>query len=158
MKNNKCFIVPLLVLLSLFCTSCAQVMAARQPSQFDPEPGPGLERNVVRAMIGHPVSTDEGDIEATDSFNYTDGGSRNHWGWKTLRVVGYTAGDLFTLFLSQLIWMPLEYGAFSPDQKYIVVTYTRDSKGVWRVKTFSKGDKSQAHSKKYLQNVAIKEE
>ena len=127
-----------LTIISLFTASCAQIMAAGQPAPFRPDINNGTERAFVVGQLGHATSSEDmqNGMIKQEVYKYTDGGGKNHWASKTGRIIGYTAGDLFTLFLSQLIWMPLEYGAFSPNERFAVVKYKQDPNDNWRVVSF----------------------
>jgi hypothetical protein len=91
-------------------SGCAQVMAIRQPGPINRNLlAVGADRTVVIGVLGAPLSsedrTDSGRLEV---YKYVDGGTKNAWWSKTGRVVLYTAGDVFTAWLDQIIWMPLE--------------------------------------------------
>lgn len=118
--------------LALLCwvfaaTGCAQVMAYRQPPPLDRDfLQPGVERPVVAGRLGEPTSSEEhpGEGTLTESYSYADGGVVNGWGGKTGRIILYTAGDVFTLFLSQVLWMPAELLMDGTDY-YTTVDYER---------------------------------
>ncbi len=60
-----------------------------------------------------------------DTYNYVDGGGWNARPGKALRLVVYTVGEVFTIFLTQLLWMPLEVALRGPRYSAIV-DYRRD--------------------------------
>jgi hypothetical protein len=75
----------------------------------------------------------------TDSYYFEDGGQRNHGGSKAARILRYTAGDVFTLFLDQVIWMPVELMAFEESKHHAEVDYRRGDDGRWRVLRYYTG-------------------
>ena len=100
-----------LVVLQISSLGCAQVMASRQAAPLDRGfLQPGAERGRIVATLGAPAVTDESPDRSrlTETYNYTDGGGANSKGAKAARILLYTAGDIFTAFLSQIIWMPME--------------------------------------------------
>jgi hypothetical protein len=97
--------------LIVFQLACAQFMAVRQPGPVDRAIlQPDVERSTLVGVLGAPSATSEGVEGETvrDTYHYTDGGNVNRFGGKAARILLYTAGDVFTLFLTQLIWMPAE--------------------------------------------------
>jgi hypothetical protein len=136
-------VVALLIAVLFLCSGCAQFMASNAPKdlhtdrafQYD------VQRAVVIGTLGAPVTTDS-DIEGqlSDVYKYTDGRTANAWAGKSLRILAYTVGDLFTLFLSQVIWMPLEL-AISGKEYTASVDFTRrleDEK--WVVRAWTETD------------------
>jgi hypothetical protein len=107
-------------------SGCAQVMAIRQPAPINRNLlAVGADRTVVIGVMGAPVSTeDRTDGGRTEVYKYVDGGTKNTWWSKTGRVVLYTAGDVFTAWLDQIIWMPLEL-AFRGTEYASTVGYDR---------------------------------
>jgi hypothetical protein len=107
-------------------SGCAQVMAMRQPAPLDRTLlAVGADRTVVIGVLGAPVSAeDRADGGRTEIYKYVDGGTKNTWWSKTGRVVLYTAGDVFTAWLDQIIWMPLEI-AFRGTEYASTVDYDR---------------------------------
>lgn len=92
---------------------------------------------MVIGCLGTPLASDSRDVEGrtvtNDTYVYKDGGGKNA-GWsKAGRVVIYTAGDLFTLFLTQLLWMPSEKLMLDASKYQASVDYERGSDGRWRV-------------------------
>lgn len=108
-------------------SGCAQVMAIRQPAPLDRNLlAVGTDRTVVIGVLGAPVTTeDRGDGGRTEIYKYVDGGQKNAWWSKTGRVVLYTAGDVFTAWLAQIVWMPLEL-AFRGTEYASTVGYDRN--------------------------------
>ena len=135
-------IAPLLASL-LLCSGCAQFMAARQPKNLHVENvlQPGVERGVLIGTLGAPVATDS-DVEGrlTDIYRYCDGRSANSWGGKSIRILIYTAGDVFTLFLAQIIWIPIEIALSGKDYS-ATVDYQRGFEDHrWRVASWAETD------------------
>lgn len=108
-------------------SGCAQVMAIRQPAPLDRTLlAVGADRTVVIGVLGAPVSTeDRNDGGRTEIYKYVDGGTKNSWWSKSGRVLIYTAGDVFTAWLAQIIWMPLEL-AFRGTEYASTVGYDRN--------------------------------
>jgi hypothetical protein len=67
----------------------------------------------------------------TEVYRYTDGGPKNHGASKTFRVLAYTAGDLFTLWLDQVVWIPLEKFGFAGTDHVVTVDYKKDATDRW---------------------------
>jgi hypothetical protein len=121
-----------LVLCGLFATGCAQMMAIKQPRPFTPSGlVAGAKRVDIIGELGQPVSSEEHTNKLTDAFQYVDGGSKNNAGSKTVRVILYTGGDLFTLWLDQIIWMPTEKFGFAGTDHSVTVDYTKSEDGFW---------------------------
>ncbi len=108
-------------------SGCAQVMAIRQPAPLDRNLlAVGADRTVVIGVLGAPVSAeDRSDGGRTEIYKYVDGGTKNAWWSKSGRVLVYTAGDVFTAWLAQIIWMPLEL-AFRGTEYASTVGYARN--------------------------------
>ena len=145
MKTNMCqktkttklirLLIPSLLVSVLAC-GCAQNMALRKPGPFSPTGlKPGVERTAVVAELGEPVSSKEKDSQLIEGYAYVDGGSMNSANGKTSRVVLYTAGDVFTLFLDQLIWMPTELYGFNGTDHSVTIEFAKSDGGVWQIKT-----------------------
>jgi len=113
-----------LAVIAVVASGCAQVMVVRQPSPFSPTTlEVGERRSVISGEIGPPVATETGENRLTDTYNYVDGGPKNHWASKIARVLMYTAGDFFTLFLTQVVWLPMESMGFKGTTHSVVVDY-----------------------------------
>jgi S1-C subfamily serine protease len=126
--------VAILALVAAAGMACAQVMAIRQPSRLDRKVlQPGAERAVIVGTLGAPRATEEGldGLRMTDTYTYTDGGKRNHWGAKAGRIVLYTAGDVFTIFLTQILWIPSEMLLDGTEYSATVEYERRPSDGRW---------------------------
>jgi len=110
-----------------FQTGCSAVMVIRQPEPLD-RSGlvEGAERARIVGVLGRPIATEE-DTDRdriTDTYAYTDGGKANTFGGKAGRLVLYVAGDVFTIFLAELIWIPAEMLLDGTDYS-AVIDYTR---------------------------------
>lgn len=129
-------LIPALIVVIGMGSGCAQVMAIRQPSPIDRNLlAVGADRTVVIGVLGAPVSTDDQtESGRVEIYKYVDGGTKNSWWSKTGRVVVYTAGDVFTAWLDQIIWMPLEL-AFRGTEYAATVGYGRDGER-WGVRHF----------------------
>jgi len=112
--------------VSLLLNGCAQYIAYHQPPPLDHSVlALGADRSHINAVLGAPVDKeDNADGTVTDTYKYADGGAKNSAASKTGRILLYTAGDLFTAFLDQVIWMPLEL-AFRPTEYTADVTYEK---------------------------------
>jgi len=112
--------------VSLLLNGCAQVIAYHQPPPLDRSVlAVGADRSQITAALGAPVDKeDNADGTITDTYKYADGGAKNSATSKTLRILLYSAGDLFTAFLDQVIWMPMEL-AFRPTEYSADVTYEK---------------------------------
>jgi hypothetical protein len=123
-----------IVLIGQLVVSCAQIMAIRQPSPFKPTClVVGQKRVAVIGELGRPTNTEEHGDHLTDVYNYTDGGPKNNGGAKTGRVILYTVGDLFTLWLDQIIWMPAEHFGFAGTDHAVTVDFVKSEDTFWRV-------------------------
>ncbi len=136
-KSTKLIRVLLpLVLAGVLTSGCAQFMAIRQSVPCDPTClKPGVNRVHVLAELGPPANTIDQTNSLVDEFKYTDGGSKNNVVWKTTRVTLYTAGDIFTFWMDQFIWMPMELNGFSGTDHSVVVRYDKAADGFWYAKT-----------------------
>jgi hypothetical protein len=121
-------------LFLLFTCGCAQVLAIREPRPFTPTSTVvGVKRTAVVGELGQPAATEMHGTNLVDTFKYADGGSKNYGGSKAARVVLYTAGDLFTLWLDQMVLMPVELGGFSGTDHIVVVDYCKNNDDLWLV-------------------------
>lgn len=120
---------------ALMLTGCAQYAAMNQPKPFKPTASVvGAERATVTCELGAPVVSTTRNDQMTETYKYTDGGSKNNAASKTGRVIIYTAGDLFTIFLDQLLTWPLETYAFAGTSHVVTVDYVKGSDGFWWAK------------------------
>ena len=122
-----------MILVGVFMSGCAQVMAIKQPKPFTPTSAiVGAQRTTIIGELGQPVTSEEHTNSLTDAYKYVDGGSKNNGGSKTVRVILYTGGDLFTLWLDQIIWMPMEKFGFSGTDHVLTVDYIKSGDEPWR--------------------------
>jgi hypothetical protein len=122
-----------LALVGLFGTGCADIMAIKQPSPFTPSTlVTGTKRVDIIGELGQPVTSETHTNGLTDAYKYVDGGSKNNGGSKTVRVILYTGGDLCTLFLAEIIWMPTEIIGFAGTDHAVTVDFTKAEDGFWR--------------------------
>lgn len=133
MKTSKLIGTALPVVVgALLATGCAQVMAVKQPKPFMPTTTVvGAKRADIVGELGPPASTETHGTNLVDTFRYVDGGNKNNGGAKTVRVVLYTAGDLFTVWLDQIVWMPLEEVGFAGTARVVVVDYVKSEDDFW---------------------------
>lgn len=86
----------------------------------------GVQRSSVIAQLGEPDN-----YTALESGGYDDryklDPDAHHWSFKLLTGLFYLAGDFFTLFLTELLFTPLEIAA---KDKLVIyhLTYGADSK------------------------------
>lgn len=114
-------------------TGCAQVMAVKQPKPFTPTSAViGAKRAAIIGELGQPANSEEHGKGLTDTYKYVDGGKKNSGGSKAARVILYTAGDLFTLWLDQIVWMPTEMLGFRGTDHVLTVDYVREEGEPWR--------------------------
>jgi hypothetical protein len=122
-----------LALLPLFASGCAQYMCIHQPKPFTPSTTQvGTRRTAIIGELGEPVNSEPHGTNLVDTFKYVDGGAKNSGGAKTARVVIYTAGDVFTLFLDQVIWIPSEKFGFAGKDHVVIVDYAKSEDDFWR--------------------------
>ena len=134
------------VVASQLLTGCAQVMAIRQPKPFTPGSlVTGAKRMDITAELGQPITSEEHASHLTDAYRYIDGGKKNNALSKTGRVVVYTAGDLFTVWLDQVIWIPAEAFGFPGTVHAVTVDYAKSDDGYWHAATIE--NKSLGHGK-----------
>jgi len=123
------------VLIAMFASGCAQVMAIKQPKPFVPTSlVQGAKRADIVTELGQPLTSEEHNGTLSDSYKYVDGGKKNSGGSKTGRIVLYTAGDVFTLWLDQIVWMPTEKFGFSGTDHDVRVDYTKFDDQLWHAK------------------------
>jgi hypothetical protein len=130
--NSKKFLQTILVLGVLFISGCAQYMAIKQPKPYSPASAVvGARRVAIIGELGEPTASEPHGTNLTDTFKYVDGGSKNNGGSKTVRVVLYTVGDLFTLWIDQIIWIPTEKFGFAGTDHVVIVDYSKSSDDLW---------------------------
>jgi hypothetical protein len=134
--TNLVRIILPLALGSLLASGCAQYMAIKQPSPFTPTClTTGTKRIDIVAQLGQPVTSEQQTNMLTDNYKYVDGGSKNNGGSKTVRVILYTGGDLFTLWLDQILTIPVEKFGFAGTDHSVTVAYTKSTDGLWHAET-----------------------
>mgnify|MGYP005814406221 FL=1 len=118
------------LILALFSSGCAQsyaIGAAPPKKCVDDVLMPGVDRALVMGCFGPAVSTRNIEDKLDDTFLWEEGPPGNALGWKIARVVLYTAADVFTIFLAQIITWPIEMAAFGEDEYITIVTYDEES-------------------------------
>ena len=104
--TSKTQATALAVLVLWSQAGCASVVAMGMPGPVaDEEVEVGMHRSEVEALLGTaPSSTyQEGALTKT-RYEYSDGPPQ----WTKARTLLYVAGDFFTLFLSEIIFWPIE--------------------------------------------------
>jgi len=116
----------LICVSALALEGCAQVMAYNQPSPLDRSIlARGVDRSRIIGVLGPPVGKDSNaDGTLSETYKYVDGGAKNSFGAKAGRMLLYTAGDVFTACLDQVIWMPIEI-AFKGSDYTCDITYEK---------------------------------
>lgn len=119
---------------ALAVSGCAQYTAMNQPKPFKPtDTVVGADRATVTCELGAPLYSAERTNRLTETYKYYAGSSWNNSAGKTTRVVVYTAGDLFTVFLDQLLTWPFEAYTFAGTEHIVTVQYVKGADGFWRV-------------------------
>ena len=122
------------LLAIVFAGGCAQAMAIMQPGPVDRSVlQTGVPRRAVLAYLGAPVGTDERPSQGVlvDTYKYTDGGKINSTGGKAARSIVYTIGDFSFLFLTQIVWIPIEICLDGTDYTATVEYRRSSSDGRW---------------------------
>jgi len=118
-------LVSLLLVFALLNNSCAVMMAANQPSKVDEGIlAVGMPRDAVLAELGAPITTETRDGKRTDIINFTQG---TNIGWKLGRSIFHAVADFFTLFLWELIAMPIEM-VWGKKDKSVRIIYDSSDK------------------------------
>ncbi len=106
-KLAKVFLITLVILC--ITVGCASVTALKMAGPtHDDQIRPGAHRSEVESMLRVGSSSEfrqEGNTHVR--YEYSDG---PHQAWK-LRILAYLAGDYFTLFISELVFWPIEMHA-----------------------------------------------
>lgn len=117
---------------ALILCGCAQFRAIDQPKPFKPTvTAVGAKRVNITGELGAPINSEENNGKLVDTYKYVDGGGKNSGGAKVGRIILYTAGDLFTLFLDQLITWPAEIYGFAGTPHIVTVEYQKGTDGFW---------------------------
>ena len=120
-------------------TGCAQTMVGCSPGRIDRSVlEVGAHRSDVVAALGSGRGRfEKGSVTRTENYEYIDGGTKNSLSSKIGRIVLYTAGDVFTFFISQILFMPIETAAFAGRRYRTSVDYQLYKDGIWRVRDFA---------------------
>jgi hypothetical protein len=114
-----------LIPLLLWSTGCAAVMAARQPPRKDMAVlHTGSPRNAVIAELGVPRSSEERNGDKVDLYVFTQGYTTET---KVMRVMWHATADFFTLFVWEVVGMPIEMIASGEEKKFEVVYDQNDN-------------------------------
>jgi hypothetical protein len=91
---------------------------------------------VERILHRRPSTLVENDGMVEARYEYADGPPA----WSVLRSLVYVAGDVFTFFLSELIFWPIELYAEDEIKRVAVAEYSEDDKlAAWNVRRASSG-------------------
>ena len=125
MRKPNLFVMCLLILNLSGCS--VLMVASRESRRGDINVIQiGAQRSSVIAQLGEPDN-----YTALESGGYDDryklDPDAHHWRFKLLTGLFYLAGDFFTLFLTELLFTPLEIAA---KDKLVIyhLTYGADSK------------------------------
>lgn len=114
------------VALSIITSGCAATMAAKQPEYTDLSVlRQGASRSEIISELGRPVSaeTDEkGNL--VETYQFKQGYSKTT---KVVRVIFHVVADVFTLFLWELIGMPMEV-VFDGNKVTVEAIYNGEKK------------------------------
>jgi len=119
-------------LLTVLVGGCAQNMCINEPKPFSPSATVvGARRIAIIGELGQPLVSEPQGSNLVDTYKYVDGGAKNSGESKTARVVLYTAGDIFTCFIDQIIWMPSEKFGFAGTDHVVIVDYAKSDDNLW---------------------------
>jgi hypothetical protein len=128
-RLQKLFSCALLIVLA---SGCAQNMCINEPKPFTPASTVvGARRIAIIGELGQPLVTEPHGTNLVDTYKYVDGGAKNSGESKTARVVLYTAGDIFTCFFDQIIWIPSEKYGFAGTDHVVIVDYAKSDDDLW---------------------------
>lgn len=118
--------IALLAALGLSSTGCATYTAVKIPGPVaDESIQLGQHRSEVEATLRAPIMNEYKDGGITTArYQYKDGPHQASKG----RVVLYIAGDVFTAFLSELIFWPIEAYASKQTDRIATAQYDSDNK------------------------------
>jgi hypothetical protein len=121
----------------MFGSGCSVYVAYNKPAPLDRDVlSVGASRTDVVGVLGNPIEKETGqDGALTETYKYADGGQKNSAVSKTLRILLYTGGDLFTICLAEVIWLPMEL-AFRPTDYTAEVEYEHSGAHKWIVRHF----------------------
>ena len=114
-----------LITLLIVSTGCAASMAASQPKYKNlDELQPGSRRAHVRAKMGAPIDTEIRGETSIETYQFKQGYKP---GTKVARVVSHIILDIATLFLWELIGMPIEI-SFDGEITTVDVDYDKQNR------------------------------
>lgn len=118
---------------------CATWVAVSMPGPAqDDQIQVEMSRSEVETVLAQtPTSMYENKGMTEARYEYSDGPPE----WSKLRALVYVAGDVFTLFLSELIFWPIELTAESRIQRIAVAEYSDDNKlASWTIRRKTGGE------------------
>jgi len=125
MRNRNRRRIISVLLLPLF-TGCATYVAVKIPGPVDDDKiAIGEHRSAVELALRAPIVNEYHDaIGTTARYQYKNGPHEASKG----RVVLYIAADVFTAFLSELIFWPIEAYASKQTERIATAQYDNDNK------------------------------
>ena len=126
--NSLCSLMVMMgLVVSLMVTSgCAAVLAAKQPEYVDTSVlHVGAPRPQIVATFGLPLMSEKDkDGNLVETYQFKQGYKTEV---KVLRVMFHIAADVFTLFLWEILGMPLEM-VFDGNQTTVNATYDENNR------------------------------
>jgi len=131
-RIGRTALLTLVAILYAAQAGCATYVAVTMPGPADDELiEPGMSQNEVETLLETGPESDyaSGDI-TTVRYEYSDG---PHQASK-VRALVYIAGDVFTLFLTEIVFWPIELYASSEIERVATAEYDDDfTLHEWRV-------------------------
>lgn len=111
----------LLLIFLMINFGCAAVMASRQPGYTDLNVlRQGTSRGEIIAALGPPITSEKDkNGNLVEHYQFKQGYKT---GTKVLRVIFHIAADVVTLFLWEIVGMPIEM-TFDGNQTTVTTTY-----------------------------------
>lgn len=114
-------------------TGCSAYLAMTQPGPINRTVfEQGTSRRFVIDELGAPVVSEEKSDGLHETYHYEEG---HNIGWRLLRSLFYTAGDVVTLCLAEIVFFPTEKLAFEENKMSAVVLY--EDPNEWKVREAS---------------------
>lgn len=140
---TKTLILMLCGLLGGLGGGCASVAAMNMPGPTNDEAVKvGMHRSEVEGYLGvGPASEYDDEDKVVTRYEYSDGPS----GASKVRVLVYVAADIFTVFLSELIFWPIESYATEQVERVATAHFAKNTLVAWNI---ARGDGEQLSSDK----------